>query len=143
IRTMVGEETTARRPRAGIPRLAAFINYAAIDAELARRVADDLAKSGIPAWVDDDPGLPDSQWASGVQPGLVECSHMIVVLSTLSAQSPDVQKNWVTFKGLRKPIIVAMVEECPVPDELRRSPRFAIGTDYRAALRQIVQALSG
>ncbi|MCC6904827.1 MAG: hypothetical protein IT326_03225, partial [Anaerolineae bacterium] len=42
IRTMVGEETTARRPRAGIPRLAAFINYAAIDAELARRVADDL-----------------------------------------------------------------------------------------------------
>lgn len=124
-------------------RYAAYITYAGADEALAQRLSEDLPRMGVPVWLEEeDPSLEDVRWASGVHPALDECSHMIVVLSEAALQAEQVAESWRTFRQQRKPIVVAMGEQCDVPDDLRRAPRFDFTGDYKTAFRQMVQALA-
>lgn len=121
--------------------LATFVAHAPEDADLASRLAEDLKNTGYPTWLEENE--PDEQvaWASGVHPALNECTRMVVVLSPASLVSERVTEAWQYFRGNRKPVLLAQIKPVEVPDELRRSPRFDFGEDYKAALRQLVQAL--
>ena len=137
-----GSPHMVRKGRAST-RYAAFINFSPADAVVAARIADDLVKSGIPTWYAKvtEPDAP--LWASGVHPALTECSHMVVVLSQSAAAAPEVEQSWAYFRGQRKPVVVAQVGPCDVPDDLRSRPRFDFTADYKTAFRQMVQALAG
>lgn len=140
---MFGETTRSAGSRKGSPRFAAYINYAQVDASLAAQIAGDLDRIGIATWFDPHrEDQPDSsQWASGVHPGLAECSHMVVVLSGASARDGRVADEWRYFRQERKPVVVAQVERVEVPDELRSRPRFDFAEDYKMAFRGLSQAL--
>jgi hypothetical protein len=127
--------------RGPMAHLATFVAHAPQDTELARRLAEDLKNTGYPTWLEE--AQPDEQiaWASGVHPALSECTRMVVVLSPASLASELVTDAWQYFRDNRKPVLLAQVEPVEVPDGLRRSPRFDFSTDYKAALRQLVQAL--
>jgi hypothetical protein len=140
---MVGK-TAAALQKPGQPRFAAYITYGPLDQTIATRIADDLNRTGIPVWVDPESADQNKdQWASRVQPGLLECSHMVVVLSQSALDTTDVEENWRFFRERRKPVVIAQVQTCPVPDDLRRQPRFDFETDYKAAFRSLVQSLAG
>jgi hypothetical protein len=140
---MMGK-TAAALQKPGQPQFAAYINYGPLDLTIAARIADDLNRTGIPVWVDPNDGDQDKdQWASRVQPGLLECSHMVVVLSQSALDAADVEESWRFFRERRKPVVIAQVETCPVPDDLRRQPRFDFEADYKAAFRSLVQSLAG
>ena len=124
-------------------RYAAYINYSPADEGMAARIAEDLSKSGIPTWYGPETGQDTEHWASGVHPALVECSHMVVVLSADALQAGQVQQGWEYFRGQRKPVVVAQVAPCDVPDDLRTRPRFDFAGDYKQAFREMVQALAG
>jgi hypothetical protein len=125
-------------------RYAAYINFSPADQTLAARIAEDLSKSGIPTWYPSDPAENgDEHWASGVHPALVECSHMVVVLSGDALKADQVQQGWMYFREQRKPVVVAQAGPCDVPDDLRTRPRFDFGGDYKQAFREMVQALAG
>jgi hypothetical protein len=125
-------------------RYAAFINYSPDDQGLAARIAEDLSKSGIPVWYDaDGSNKDDEHWASGVHPKLIECSHMVVVLSKSALGTGQVQQGWMYFREQRKPVVVAQAAPCDVPDDLRTRPRFDFGADYKQAFREMMQALAG
>jgi len=124
-------------------RYAAFINFSPADEEVAARIADDLAKGGIPTWFSKEIEADSSHWASGVHPALTECSHMVVALSASAVASAEVEQRWAYFRGQRKPVVVAQVGPCEVPDDLRSRPRFDFEADYKTAFRQMVQALAG
>jgi hypothetical protein len=68
---------------------------------------------------------------------------MVVVLSQSALDTTDVEENWRFFRERRKPVVIAQVQTCPVPDDLRRQPRFDFETDYKAAFRSLVQSLAG
>jgi hypothetical protein len=142
---MIGDKKMApalKKP--GRPRYAAFINHAPEDREFAERLAEDLSKTGIPAWYDPDVAERNTkEWATGVHPGLQECSHMVVVLSPAALNSEAVEKSWQFFRDKRKPLAIAQVAAAEPPDALRRQPRFDFAEDYRAAFRNLVQALGG
>lgn len=128
----------------GQPRYAAFINHAPEDRDFASQLAEDLSRTGIPTWFDPEAtGRDTAQWATGVHPGLQECSHMVVVLSRSALDSSPVETSWKFFRTHRKPLVIAQVHPAEVPDELRRQPRFNFGEDYKAAFRELVQALAG
>ena len=128
-------------PRGVTSPLATFVTCASADAEVAEQIAEDLQNSGYPTWLDGAKPEEDVAWASGVHPALSECTRMVVVLSPDSLASERVSEAWHYFRDKRKPIHLAQVKPAEVPDELRRSPRFDFGEDYKAALRQLVQAL--
>ncbi len=137
-------KTAPALQRPGRTRYTAYVACSRADAVFAARLAEDLSRTGIPVWIDPESETRDkSQWASGVHPALQECSHMVVVLSPAALTTGDVQESWRFFRDHRKPVLVAQVQACEVPDALRRQPRFDFGMDYKNAFRMLVQALAG
>lgn len=141
---MLGEPRMGRKSGRGAQtRYAAYINYAGPDAYIAGQLAQDLARSGVPTWFAPPGDRDGSAWAGGVHPALVECSHMVVVLSPGALESAEVESAWTYFRKQRKPVVVAQVVVCQAPDDLRSRSRFDFTEDYKTALRQMVQALGG
>lgn len=119
-----------------------YLNAASGERELARRIADDLQKMGITTWLAADAPTGEVQWASGAHPALVDCSHMIVVLSEEALASDRMREGWQYFRDERKPVIVALAEPVDVPDALRRVPRFDFTGEFRTAFREMLNALT-
>ncbi len=132
-----------RRPAPRV-RPVAYINHSHSDIQVAAQLAEDLGRIGMATWFEPDPTASEQvSWASGVHPALEECSHMVVVLSQAALESEKVREGWRFFRDRRKPVIVALVALCEVPDELRSRPRFDFTQDYKSAFREMVQALTG
>jgi hypothetical protein len=125
------------------PAMLAYLNYSAQDAETAHRIAADLEKIGIPAWVDFSQKEEQVNWASGVHPAIEECSHMIVVLSAQALEEAGIREHWRVFQQRRKPVLIAQVEAVDVPDDLRRRPRYDFTADYKSAFRQMLAQMAG
>ncbi len=120
-----------------------YLNTATGDRRLASRIADNLQKMGITTWLAADAPTGDVQWASGVHPALLDCSHMVVMLSEEALASENVQASWEYFREQRKPVIVALAEPVAVPDALRRVPRFDFrGDRFRSSFREMLNALT-
>ena len=122
---------------------ATFINYVSQDSKIAEQIAHDLNRTGIPTWAETGQMPNTVEWASGVHPALEECEQMVLILSSDALQNEAIEKNWQFFREQRKPITIAQVETCEVPDAIRRRPRFDFSVDYKSAFRQLVQTLSG
>jgi len=124
-----------------------YINYTRTDGEIANRLANDLAKVGVPAWVDPEPNGGDKvAWAGGVHPALEDCKYMVVILSEAALESAQVTDAWTYFRQQNKPVVVAQIDRgVEVPDTLRRRPRFDFSNeeDYRQSFRALLDALSG
>ncbi|TVR20580.1 MAG: toll/interleukin-1 receptor domain-containing protein [Anaerolineaceae bacterium] len=121
---------------------AVYVMFAPDDSAIARRIADDLNKIGVAAWLHGGDGADDStEWATGVHPALHSCSRLIYVLSPAALDMEAAQVGWQFCREQRKPIIVAQVAPAPPPDGIRRSPRFDFTSDYKRAFRQMVMAL--
>ncbi len=121
---------------------AAYINSSPDDSRIAEQLAEDLQKTGIATWYEATVSTGEVDWASGVHPALEECSQMVVVLSGSALDESEVEKSWQFFRSERKPVFIAQVEACEVPDGLRRIPRFDFSEDYKTAFRELVQAMA-
>lgn len=127
--------------RTKLARDTAYIAYAEADEVMARTIAGDLEKIGVASWLHDHQPEDNIKWAGGAHPALTECASIIVVLSPAAVESQAVESAWRFFKDKRKPVVIAQVEAADPPDAIRRSPRFDFASDYKAAFRQLVQAL--
>jgi hypothetical protein len=121
---------------------ATYVNFADDDLPLAAQVAEDLGRTGIPAWFDDNPRAADISWASGVHPALEDCTHMVLILSRAALADETVQRCWHYFRERRKPVCIVQKDSVGVPDALRWSPRIDFSGDYKTAFRELVQALA-
>ncbi len=139
----VAGKTSAALGRPGKPRFAVYVNYSQPDAGFASHLAEGLIRVGVPTWADPDVTLEDSpHWASGVPPALLDCSHMVVILSPSALEAERVERGWRFFRQHRKPVLLAQIQPCDIPDGLRRQPRFDFAANYKAAFRELVQALA-
>lgn len=132
----------AARTRARLAQDTAYIAFAEADGAHAEQLADDLQKAGIAAWLHEAETSP-VHWAGGVHPALKECARLVLLLSPSALADPGVASAWQFFKSKGKPVIIALLAPIEPPDALRRSPRFDLAGDYRAAFRQLVGALAG
>lgn len=132
-----------KRKQPKLPQDTLYINFALDDELIAEQLADDLRKVGIAVWLHEHhtDGEP-VHWAGGVHPALKECARMLYVLSPAALDVASVQAAWQFFKDKHKPILIAQIDTAEPPDPIRRSPRFDFSADYKAAFRQMVQALS-
>jgi hypothetical protein len=128
--------------RARLPRDAAYINYAPADEALAQQLGADLEKAGVAVWLH-EADQTEVNWAGGVHPSLAACRYMVLVLSPAALRDHSVGGALESFRAQRKPVVIAQADPADPPDAVRRSPRFDFAADYRAAFRQLVQALNG
>lgn len=131
----------AERSRAKLSQNTAYIAFADDDEGLAQQIAADLQKAGIACWLHEQEEV-GVNWAGGVHPALTECARMVYVLSPAALEVESVESAWRFFRSKHKPIVIAQVGSAAPPDDIRRSPRFDFIGDYKAAFRQMVQALS-
>ena len=59
-----------------------FLSYAYQDASFARNLVEWLRRSGYKVWVDEEQLVPGSQFRAGLQQGLRESRHMVVMLTS-------------------------------------------------------------
>lgn len=133
--------TPEAHPRIRLARETVYVDFAPADAVIAERLAADLERIGVNCWMHEQEA-PGFNWASGVHPALSGCDRMIYVLSADALHDAPVEQAWRYFREKRKPIIVAQADASAPPDDLRRRPRFDLSTQYKAAFRQLVQALN-
>jgi hypothetical protein len=136
-------DLTRKQGMGAVSQTAVCINFGQDDAEFAERLSNDLAQNGVPAWSERITDPDSDVWALGVHPALEACSHMVVLLSPSAIESEEVSWAWKFFREKRKPVLIAYIADCEVPDELRHLPRFDFMSDYRAAFRLLIQAVSG
>lgn len=133
--------TPDKRKPPRLERDTAYVIFAPEDEAIARQIAEDLEKTGIASWLHEH-DENDTAWAGGVHPALQQCSRLVLILSPAALDNGPVTAAWQFFKENRKPIVIAQVAPAEPPDAIRRSPRFDLGGTYKAAFRQMMQALS-
>jgi hypothetical protein len=122
---------------------ATYINYDPADAEFAEKLAEDLENAGVHTWIDVTETAGEAiNWAGGVHPALKDSSRMVVILSPQSASADKLINEYTFFRTQKKPVVVVLLGNAPVPDQLRRSPRFDFSTQYKTSFRQLIAALS-
>ncbi len=121
---------------------ATYIVSAATDSDFAEKLSHDLNSFGISTWVDNGERADNVNWAGEVHPALDQCKKLVVIMSEFAPKTAHVTEAWEYFKRKRKPIFIIMISDLEPPDDLRRRPRFEMGTDYKAGFRQLVQELS-
>ena len=131
------------RPRVKLAKETVYLAFTRADASAAERLAADLERVGVACWRHEyEPEEGAIQWAGGVHPALSACSRMIYLLSAAGRIDAQVEAAWRYFRQKSKPIVVAQVEAVAPPDDLRRRPRIDFGGNYKAAFRQLLQALN-
>lgn len=136
---VVGDEGKDKRIRPKLTRDTVYVSFSPPDAATAQQLAADLEKSGFATWL--HAAADRVNWSGGVHPALQECGNLVVVLSQAAIDDESVAASWSFFRDKRKPIVIAQVASVTPPDPLRRSPRYDVATDYKAALRQIVRVV--
>ncbi len=134
-------DAPAVRPRVRLGRETVYIDFAPADTAIAEQLAAALERLGVTCWLHEaEP--QDVNWAGGVHPALSACDRMIYLLTAAALDDPQVEAAWRYFRQKNKPIVVAQFEGIAPPDDLRRRSRFDLATNYKAAFRQLLQALS-
>lgn len=128
------------RKRPKLPQDTAYVAYTEADEEVAQQIAADLQKAGVATWLHEEANTVN--WAGGVHPALTECSRMVFVLSPSGLEDKSAEAAWRFFKDKRKPIFIAQIAQADPPDAIRRSARFDFAQDYKAAFRQLIQAMA-
>ncbi len=130
-----------KRVRLKLTRETVYVAFTPVDGAAAEALAADLERVGVACWLHE--GEADgTNWAEGVHPALSACSRMIYLLSALTPLDPAVEAAWRYFRSKNKPIVVAQIDSITPPDDLRRRPRFDLTENYKAAFRQLLQALN-
>lgn len=123
-----------------------FISYTHVNVEIAEKLATDLRKNGVDAWLDKwEIKLGDSIIKKIFEEGQANCDVFIILLSKASVASSWVQHELDTamvnrIEGLAR-VIPVVVENCIIPVSLRALRWLNITTNYENGLREVIKAI--
>ncbi|HKI53495.1 MAG TPA: TIR domain-containing protein, partial [Anaerolineales bacterium] len=92
-----------------------FISYSRKDIEFARKLAGDLGKAGYDVWWDITDLRGGDDWVRVIPEAIAASRFVIVVLTSDSAESEWVRKEYTQALNLRKKIIPIMLTSTSVP----------------------------
>lgn len=123
-----------------------FISYTHVNVEIAEKLATDLRKNGVDAWLDKwKIKLGDSIIKKIFEEGQANCDAFIILLSKASVASSWVQHELDTamvnrIEGLTR-VIPVVVENCNIPVSLKALRWLNITTNYENGLREVIKAI--
>jgi formylglycine-generating enzyme required for sulfatase activity len=123
-----------------------FISYATEDTDFAHRLADDLKRLGARVWIAPESIPPGESWVDGIERGLRESSHVVMVLTpaALEASGAKMERDMAIALALqdRIKVISLRLKPCEVPLVLSRYQMIlAFQEDYDAGLNQLASQL--
>ena len=94
---------------------AVFISYHRSDAEIARRIRDDLTLRGAATWMDEFDIPPGAYWPDEIDKALASCTAVVGVLSPEAIASRNVKNEWDWALFNDRPLLLVLVHPCTVP----------------------------
>ncbi|MEM7586682.1 MAG: tetratricopeptide repeat protein [Acidobacteriota bacterium] len=118
-----------------------FLSYSRRDSTFCLRIAEDLKRIGVDAWIDQLDIPPGAPWDRSVETALRDASTVVVLLSPDSVRSESVLDEVSFAIDSADLVIPIVVRECVIPLRLRRLQYLDFTQDYEAALQQLVAQL--
>jgi hypothetical protein len=119
-----------------------FVSYSREDFDIVSRLAEDLGKAGMSAWVDKREISPGQHWDSAVESGLTDSDCVLVVLSPSSVNSRNVLDEISLALESRKVIVPILHRDCVIPFRLRRIQYLDFRGNYLDAYQELLTVLT-
>ncbi len=122
-----------------------FISYDNANTSFAHRLAGDLRRLGVQVWIAPESIRPGESWVDGIERGLQESTHMLVVLTPAAVVSQWVKKEVnvgiARERQEKMKVIPLEVEACNVPLFLSTYQMVSFRSDYADGLNQLAGVL--
>lgn len=120
----------------------AFVSYSRANAEFALKLAEDLKNGGANVWLDQLDIEPGQRWARAVQAALNAAPRVLVILSSASVSSTNVEDEVAFSLEKRKSIIPILYQDCEVPFQLLPFQYVDFRTDYARGLGRLLRTMA-
>lgn len=119
-----------------------FISHSSTDRDFAVKLAGSLTTAGFKPWVDVE-AIPDgSSWAREIENAVTGCGAVIVVMSQAARDSEWVERETLLALELRKPLLIARLDDAPLPIALINRQFTDFRKRYDPARKRLLAALS-
>ena len=119
----------------------AFVSYSRVDSEFALQLAEHLKVAGANVWLDQLDIEPGTPWDSAIEEALLNSTHMLVILSTVSVTSDNVRDEVSYALSQQMKVIPVLYRECKVPFRLARLQHIDFRNDYDSAFKALLRTL--
>lgn len=129
-----------------------FISYAREDSEAARRLYDDLKKSGLIPWLDKESLIPGQNWKNSIKIAIKNSRFVIAILSSNSVGKRGyIQKEFKygldvldEFPESQIFVIPVRLDDCEVPyEKLKDIEHVDLFPDWNKGLQSLIRAMEG
>jgi hypothetical protein len=128
--------------RVGItPQRSCFMSYARADADFATKLAASLRDKGVKIWRDVDDIPAGASWDAEIQNALNQCSHLLLVATPESVQSPNVADEISFALNKGKTVIPVILKPCELPLRVHRAQWVDFQGNYDTALSELLRNL--
>ena len=135
--TLGGLEPTSVR------RLMCFVSYSRKDAAaFAARLIKSLEGLGIDCYQDVSDIQPGEDWGDALARAIERATHVLVVVSRASLESPNVKDEIGYAREKNKVIVPLLIEDLPLPLNLNRFQAVRFVEDYEAGLAKLAAGLT-
>ena len=118
-----------------------FVSYARTNQDFVVRLVHDLRQHGVPIWLDQLAIPAGAQWDVVIENALEDATHVLLVMSKASVNSPNVRDEIDMAIDEGKTIIPILIENCRRPLRVRRLQYMDFRGSYDDALRALLAAL--
>ena len=122
-----------------------LISYAHRDKDIAERVRERLRNAGFSVWQNQFDMKSDENWQEAIERSLAHTTHVLLLLSLASVNSPYVARQYraVLEKGM--PLLVALVDQqlphYEIPEDLRPLPYIDLVENFDAGIQALINAI--
>lgn len=124
------------------PMTQCFISYAREDEAFARQLAANLRKRGTRVWRDQDDIPKGASWDAEIQKAISRSTHVLLVASPQSVQSPNVLDEIGYALNKDKIVIPLMIADCELPLRVHRAQWIDFRDKYQIALAELFRQLA-
>ncbi len=118
-----------------------FVSYARENQDFVLRLVHDLRQHGVPIWFDQLAIPAGAQWDVVIENALEDATHVLLVMSKASVNSPNVRDEIDMAIDEDKTIIPILLEDCRRPLRVRRLQYMDFRGGYENALQGLLAAL--
>ena len=118
-----------------------FISHSSKDNNAVAELVDDLQAAGLIVWVDFDKIENGQHWLERIQIAMDDCAVVVVVLSRVSRSAEWVMREVLYTMQLRKPLLIARIEDVPLPLILVDRQYSDFSQNHEDGLANLLEAL--
>jgi len=121
-----------------------FICYSRKDEDFVLKLAANLKSRGVPIWLDQWEISSGANWNRTIEKALEESTRLLLILSTSSVTSDEVQCEWLSAIDENKVVIPILYQPCHIPHRLKPIQYIDFTSrdpDNEEAVGQILKAL--